>query len=46
MQDVILECGEGCMLFEDEWGVLQGSFYGFSGGDSSCREVFTDLEDF
>lgn len=46
MNSFILECGDGCMLFEDEWGVLQGSFYGFSSSDTTCREVFTTLEDF
>ena len=44
--EVVLDGLSGFVLFEDEWGMLQGNFYGLSTDDSACREVFNNLEDF
>ena len=44
--ELILDGGDGFVLSENEWGMLQGSFYGLNTNDSACREVFNNLEDF
>ena len=45
-EELILDNLNGFVLFEDEFGTLQGNFYGLNTTDNTCREVFNNLEDF
>ena len=44
--EVILDGMNGVMVVMNEWGHLEGNYYGMSSEDDTVREIFNNLEDF